>query len=506
MEAPQGGGFHLFFYFQPGDKLAKLTLPQKFSHFTAVTLTKTRSNLVQFLYFLPLWMLASFVTVFSVDAVASRTFVAECHNKKSPYRFYDFCVHFAGGQIAGSKDRARLYDTGVQQVYVGELHGPVPLSSETLLMKSAPFLPCLLIPLAMLPIATAFDLYFLGCLASYFGGFYLLTRLRPNKPKPFTTLLMAWAFVGTVPVFTTALLGQISTYLFFIVCAYFYCLCKNKNKLAGILLALSSFKPHYALFWAIPALGLKRWSVIIAAIITELALLAMAVAILGWQAVVNYPAAIVNGDNIALWSEVGILMISLRGILFSICNSPIWLPVSVLFVLIGQLILFFIWRRYMKAIADSSSQTKSNSNSKSNSSSTSDSSSNTSSTPRCEDFPAENWQSYRWLFGTTVILCLFCAAHAYIYDAILLTIAGIFCVDLDWSDSWLKRTKAERFIQIMLLATPYIQWLGLLLLPTNYHRSLPTSLTLMVLSITAVLQARQRAQMQADSVAPVAKK
>ncbi len=94
----------------------------------------------------------------------------------------------------------------------------------------------------------------------------------------------------------------------------------------------------------------------------------------------------------------------------------------------------------------------------------------------------DNLQSYRWLCGSSVILCLFCSVHAYIYDAVLLIIPAILCVDWARSPDGQQLTRIERLIQLLLLATPYVQWLGLALLPINLHRSLPTGLLLLALS------------------------
>jgi hypothetical protein len=412
--------------------------------------TKTGSYLAKILYLLPLCVLAGFVTFFSVATIASHSFSTDCRNSESPYKFYDFCVYYVGGKIALSADRASLYDAAVQQRYLADLRGSAPLNDKTLVMQCAPFFPCLMIPLVLVPIDTAFAIYFVGSVVAYFGGFFLLTGLLPAKPRAPAGLLIwflvAFALFGTVPSFITATLGQISNYLFFLVCAYFYCLYQRKDKLAGLFLALSSFKPHYALFWAIPALAQKRWRVIYTAAIVELLLLVMAVATLGWQAVLYYPASIINADNIGSWSERNILMISLRGLLFSISHSPLVFPLTLGVMPLGLVALFFMWRRYT----------------------------------------TDDLRAYRWLCAASVILCLFCSVHVYVYDAVLLTIALVLTVDLFKAPGTIEPSKSERFMQLLLLATPYLQWIGLAILPMNYHRSLPTSLILLALSIAVM--------------------
>ncbi len=285
-------------------------------------------------------MLASFVTFFSVATIASNSFTEDCHKSDSPYRFYDFCVYYCGGKIAASSDRASLYDGAVQQRYLEGMRGSAPMTRDTLVMQLAPFWACLLIPLAMLPGDVAFALYFIGSAAAYFGGCFLLARLRWPQPNPYRTLFIAFALLGTVPCFITATLGQLSNYLFFLVCAYMYCLYNHKDKSAGIFLALASFKPHYALFWAIPALAQKRWPVIWAALVMELILLAMAIAILGWQTVLGYPAAIIKGDTLGSWSQVAVLMISLRGLLFTMGHSPLVFPLTFVVMLLALAVSF----------------------------------------------------------------------------------------------------------------------------------------------------------------------
>lgn len=440
-------------------------------------MTKIGSNLTKIIYFLPLCVLASFVTFFSVGTIAGHSFVADCHRADSPYRFYDFCVYYCGGKIAGSADHASLYDAAVQQRYLMDMRGAAPMTKDTLVMQLAPFYPCLLIPLAMMPGDTAFTYYFIGSAAAYFGGCFLLAKVRWPEPRPYKTFFLAFALLGTVPCFITATLGQLSHYLFFLVCAYIYFLHKQKDKTAGIFLALSSFKPHYALFWAIPALAQKRWQVIYAALVMELILLAMAIAVLGLQTVLGYPAAIIKGDNLGSWSQIAILMISLRGLLFTIFHSPLVFPLTFVVMLLALAASFFMWRRHQAEGAVTNNEQT-------------DIAPSDPAPPDKEqlaELPGSNLQSFRWLCASSVILCLFCSVHAYIYDAVLLIIPAILCVDWARSPGGVPPTKSERFIQLLLLATPYVQWLGLALLPINYHRSVPTALLLLALSTAFLL-------------------
>jgi len=97
---------------------------------------------------------------------------------------------------------------------------------------------------------------------------------------------------------------------------------------------------------------------------------------------------------------------------------------------------------------------------------------------------------YKKLWGLTIIIWLFCSAHTYIYDALLLLIAAVFLIAPEMPEGEV-RNKSDLFRERMLLCTPYLQWLGMVVLPLNYHRSLPTSLILLTLCISIALDKKK---------------
>ena len=388
-------------------------------------------------------MLTVGIVLFAVETIATNSFQQDCNNKKSLYHFYDFCVYYCGGKIAASSERTSLYDASVQHRYLATVRGTDPMSVDTVVMQYPPFAACLLIPLALLTPDQAFAAYCLASLLAYLAGFYLLSRICFDQLKLWKKATISFALLGTLPVFITAMLGQMSFFVFFLAAAYFYCLLKNKNIIAGILLALSSFKPHYALFWAAPALGLRRWQALIAATLTEIALLVMACMILGVEAVAKYPALVLRSDNLSSNSEIEMLMISLRGLLVTIFHLPAVFPVTAAVMLLALVFMTVQWWKSGKNI---------------------------------------DAETFKKLTAATVILCLFTSVHTFIYDAVVLILPALLIVSSDW----IRSSAAGRFLVAAIWATPYIQWLGLRLLPYNLHRSLPTSLILLALSAVIV--------------------
>ncbi|MBS1993889.1 MAG: DUF2029 domain-containing protein [Cyanobacteria bacterium SZAS LIN-3] len=259
--------------------------------------------------------------------------------------------------------------------------------------------------------------------------------------------IIAFALLGTVPVFITAMLGQMSCYLFLFVSAYFYCLYRGKDLSAGLLLALTSFKPHYALFWAVPALGQRKWKVLGVTALAELALLVLAALVLGWQTVANYPAAILRGDSLSSNSEAAILMICLRGLLMSFTGSSWVYPLTTALMAAGWLMTLFLWIKQASNKADQGN-------------------------------------NFHLLAAATVILCLFTSVHTYVYDGLLLVAPAVLLLG---SKAPAASSAHMRFIIATLLATPYLQWLGMVVLPNHLHRSLPTSLILLALTAAMLM-------------------
>ena len=398
---------------------------------------------------MPLCVLAVGIALFSVETIGTDSFQTDCNNQKSPYHFYDFCVYYSGGKIAVSPDRASIYDPAVQHRYLATVRNTDPMSVDTVVMQYPPFAACLLIPLAMLSPNQAFAAWCLGSLAAYLAGFYLLSKMCFDTLGWWKKSIVAFALLGTLPVFITTMLGQMSFFVFFLATAYFFCLYKNKNIIGGVLLALSSFKPHYALFWAVPALGQRRWKLLAAAALTEAALLVMACAVLGVEAVAKYPALVLQSDNFSSNSEIEMLMISLRGLLVSTFNLPGVFPITAAIMAMALLLLVLVWWKAGKTTDP---------------------------------------ESFKNLAAATVIICLFTSVHTFVYDALLLILPAILILTSKQTAS----AGSQRFIVATLWATPYIQWLGLALLPYNLHRSLPTSLLLLALSAAMVLNLMPR--------------
>lgn len=409
-------------------------------------MNKTQA-LKQVLYLLPLCLLAIGISLFSVETIVTDSFADNCHDRTSPYRFYDFCSYYCGGKIAASPDRTQLYDGATQHRYLATVRSTDPLKSDSVIMLYAPFVACLLIPLTALPPDLAFALYYIGSIAAYFAGFALLIKMSALKTVWWQKSIIAFALLGTVPVFITAMLGQMSCYLFLFVSAYFYCLYRGKDLSAGLLLALTSFKPHYALFWAVPALGQRKWKVLGVTALAELALLVLAALVLGWQTVANYPAAILRGDSLSSNSEAAILMICLRGLLMSFTGSSWVYPLTTALMAAGWLMTLFLWIKQASNKADQGN-------------------------------------NFHLLAAATVILCLFTSVHTYVYDGLLLVAPAVLLLG---SKAPAASSAHMRFIIATLLATPYLQWLGMVVLPNHLHRSLPTSLILLALTAAMLM-------------------
>jgi hypothetical protein len=400
---------------------------------------------------LPLCYLAVGILLVPAETISTNSFAESCRDERSPYRFYDFCLYYAGGKIAASDDRARFYQPDIQHNYLARVRGTDPLPGA-LVMQYAPFVPVLLALPSMLPGQIAYGLYVAVsalCLsAALVLLFKLVAVLNPDQKQSYALwqkIAVTAAATGSVPFFVTTLLGQMSCILLFLTTAYFYCLFTNRLKAAGIALALTSFKPHYAIFWAIPAVVLKKTKLLLVAAAVEIALIIVACLGLGIEAVLSYPAAILKADNAEECARVAILMVSLRGLLMAGNLVGAAFSLALPAMLVAILAVAAAWRYQANKNADA------------------------------------------LLIAITVIGCLFFSPHSYIYDALLLVMPILLLARPDNNHD--KRTP----LAWLLIATPYLQWLGMIFLPINYHRSLPTALILLVGVILCGRRLLQRA-------------
>jgi len=125
------------------------------------------------------------------------------------------------------------------------LLAPLPLPSGTIPNNYAPFFAVALVPFAALPYTLAYYLWL--TLNALWLGISLRWLARTAHLGPWGQLIFTGAAALSVPVIATLVLGQVSFLLLILLSGCFLMLREHRDFLAGSLLALTLFKPQYAL-------------------------------------------------------------------------------------------------------------------------------------------------------------------------------------------------------------------------------------------------------------------
>lgn len=246
----------------------------------------------------------------------------------------DFVHFYQAGLMTISEQAKLVYDPAVQLAWSNRITNPVQVS-QVFYIQYVPFIFPLMVPLALFPIVPAYLFWSFVSLSIGIAGIAILLRnLRQWNSK--NTALMILGILASMPSYMALLLGQLSWILLGIYCIYYWCWQRKKDLLAGVALALTSVKPQYALFFALPLLTDFRWKLVLAAAVTELLLLVLAGQTIGWTNVLNYPAILqkaeVSSEYAGVYPEH---MVSIRGALSLFLPQTQALPISFMAMVVG---------------------------------------------------------------------------------------------------------------------------------------------------------------------------
>jgi hypothetical protein len=172
----------------------------------------------------------------------------------------DFVEFYVIGKILNSYEAFRIYDL---QLAVALQHATLPTMVETqmLVFGHAPYVAYLFRPFAALPYAWAYISWLVFSASLYLMSLFLLFRSDnlPREDKK-TGLMLA---ISSVPfILETWIGGQLSVVVFFAWALFFYFRHKNRLFLAGIALALGSFKPTLVVLPAAMLLCGRQWRIL----------------------------------------------------------------------------------------------------------------------------------------------------------------------------------------------------------------------------------------------------
>ena len=264
----------------------------------------------------------------------------------------DFLRFYTAGQIVLHGQGLHAYDPQLQKSFMDLLIAPLHVS-QVIYVMFVPFVFVLSAPLAMVPLQTAYLVWIaLSCLF-IFASALLMHKFCPRFSKLSQTLTIFLGLFATMANLVCIENGQIGAFSLLMstgLTVVFLRLREKTNWLfdlaGGACLALSSVKPHYAIFLAIPALARARWRLLIFAALSEVVLLTIAAQFIGWSNVFNYPHIVFEADaNTTFGAAVPTHMVCIRGILSFFMADALSLKISMFVMLATAAALLWIWRK-----------------------------------------------------------------------------------------------------------------------------------------------------------------
>jgi hypothetical protein len=258
----------------------------------------------------------------------------------------DFLALYAAGKVArggGERENEHSDQPGSNNSPLGFAGKPDQLHP--------PFESLIFAPLSLLNYRAAFIAWY-GCnLIMLFSVPLLLWSYIPNLHRWFAyAVILSATFL---PVLATAVKGQDSLLLLFLLTLCFTCLKSRREILGGIVLALGMFKFTLIIPIAVAFVVMRKWRVLAGFAGSFLALLLATAALFGSGAIPGYLRHLVNrggGPVDAIGNES--TMPNLRGFLHALAAGAVSQTRVDLAVVIGSILIFAIISRRWLAEAD----------------------------------------------------------------------------------------------------------------------------------------------------------
>ncbi len=334
------------------------------------------------------------------------------------YSFSDFVHFYQCGQLTLSPDHERIYDPQMQLEWFNKLFTNFKWDKPHFI-QYVPFVFPLCVPLALLPMAKAYVAWLILSLSCGAGSVILLARHYRRLSWGATLAILVGAASSWVSILSLRI-GQPSWLLTAIVAIYFWGLFRKHDIASGIMLALASFKPHYALFFAVPAVALRRWALLATAAACEAVLLTLAGMTVGWQNVFGYPSILMHADATAGFLGVHVeKMVCVRGLLSGALPPEAVLPAS-LAVMLAALAGACVW--WLRAAAKDEELT-------------------------------------RWGCAVLVLMSLFFSPHTHFYDYLILAVSAVLTLDGPSAAAIAGRRPASFLLwSLLLFVYPAFTW------------------------------------------------
>jgi len=340
--------------------------------------------------------------------------------------FSDFVLFYMCGKMALSADAHHVYEPAVQLKWFNQL-----LSLNLSRPFYAQYMPLVFLfwaPLALLPMAQAYIVWAFGSVLVTLSSMTMAIRAagRTSAVRIGAVLL---AIMGGFPAMLSLRMGQQAFLLVSFESWFVWGWFQKLDILSGAALACLSFKPHYCLFFAIPALVGRRWKLLIAAAVFEIILLIMAGMMIGWSNVLNYPAIVLYADNTGEYLGVNApIMVSIRGLATVLLPQALAYRIGFIAMVLGMLTMAFVWRRTLVSGSKVAA---------------------------------------RFAICLTVVMCLVTSPHSHAYDLLMLGILAITLPNAPILSIFRLQPLSWRIWCIIVYLYPLWSWAAFMLCPLS---------------------------------------
>jgi hypothetical protein len=347
------------------------------------------------------------------------------------YQLIDFSQFYQAGQLAVSPQAHQVYDPAIQNAWAAKLIAPCK-QDKIFYNQSVPFLYVLLIPFGLLAYNQAYVLWCLTTMTFTLGALAWLVA-RAGFLRGWGRLIFLSGVAACLPFYLTIWHGQ-TTFLLTGIFAFFALFVMQKRSaLAGLTLALSTFKPQYMLPFVALSLGFGRRAIVLYLLLFESLLMAAAAIFIGPENIIGYPHVLTGAESSS--NFVGVnpqIMASVRGILSAFLPHQAAMLVTIILLLATLVPLAIVARALMRSTAKSPTYL----------------------------------ESCRWLLAFTFVLALVVSPHTHYFDCLLLSVpAALTLPTVDLAALLMRRgpliealSLPHRLWCILLLLFPLLSW------------------------------------------------
>jgi hypothetical protein len=248
------------------------------------------------------------------------------------------------------------------------------------------------------------------------GGVMLSLQAAPFEKKKNRWLWLPWA-LAPFSSFQAFLTGQSSFLEVGLFEFFLWSWLAKREIVCGACLALSTIKPHYAIFMLLPAMVAKRWHTLASFVVCEILLLVGTSCLIGVDNIISYPRTVLGMDTGMNVNAAG--MPCLRGLLSNLIADQHTVMKICLVALAAALgYLFYLWR---KAI-DSSDENQ------------------------------------LWLMIVSILMALAFSPHSHLYDYVLFAPAALLIASWNVIDLLEIKSPPLMIWSLILFCYPFLTW------------------------------------------------